>query len=129
MYACALSVGPLQRTTIREPSRNILDALLELGGDLSRVNVVGNDFVAIAGALPACALIMPLKIVSFRYSSPPHTIGTPYIPARAVPVAGCLSVMKLWGMRPTKKAVSQRTNVSYVVMQQARGIGGCGRTS
>ncbi len=25
--------------------------LLELGGDLSRVNVVGNDFVAIAGKL------------------------------------------------------------------------------
>jgi len=28
---------------------NMVKLLLELGGDLSRVNVVGNDFVAIAG--------------------------------------------------------------------------------
>ncbi len=29
---------------------NMVDALLELGGDLSRVNMVGNDFVAVAGS-------------------------------------------------------------------------------
>ncbi len=33
--------------------RVMVDLLLELGGDLSRVNVVGNDFVAIAGRLAA----------------------------------------------------------------------------
>lgn len=28
---------------------NMVDALLELGGDLGKVNSVGNDFVAVAG--------------------------------------------------------------------------------
>ncbi len=32
--------------------RTMVDVLLELGGDLSRVNNVGNDFVAVAGRTP-----------------------------------------------------------------------------
>ena len=51
-----------------ETMLNMVDVLLELGGDLSRVNIVGNDFVAIAGNLhsaccpnlicPGCAYYM-----------------------------------------------------------------------
>ena len=38
-----------QRTGELEDMRGMVDLLLELGGDLSRVNVVGNDIMAIAG--------------------------------------------------------------------------------
>ena len=41
--------------------RSMVDVLLELGGDLSKVNIVGNDFVAVAGrkpaSLPGCSAV------------------------------------------------------------------------
>lgn len=40
---------PLQETGQFETMLDVVNVLLELGGDLSRVNVVGNDFVAVAG--------------------------------------------------------------------------------
>lgn len=36
-----------------ESMRSMVDVLLDLGGDLSKVNTVGNDFVAVAGRLAA----------------------------------------------------------------------------
>ena len=33
--------------------RIMVDVLLELGGDLGKVNIVGNDFVAVAGTVAA----------------------------------------------------------------------------
>ena len=44
---------PLQDTGQFESMLDMVNVLLELGGDLSRVNVVGNDFVAIAGKVTA----------------------------------------------------------------------------
>ena len=38
----------MQETGRSDTMRTMLDVLLELGGDLSRVNIVGNDFLAVA---------------------------------------------------------------------------------
>ena len=38
-----------RRPVLLETMRTVIDVLLELGGDLSAVNAVGNDFVAVAG--------------------------------------------------------------------------------
>ena len=47
---CSYSVDlPLQSTRTFVSMRTMVDVLLELGGDLGRVNIVGNDIVAIAG--------------------------------------------------------------------------------
>ena len=58
-FFCGLPASPctyalcllLQETGQYESMLDMVNLLLELGGDLSRVNVVGNDFVAVAGNL------------------------------------------------------------------------------
>ena len=49
MPLLAPSTYPLQESGRGESMLNMVDALLELGGDLGKVNSVGNDFVAVAG--------------------------------------------------------------------------------
>ena len=44
-----LILSPLQETLKTESMRTVVDVLLELGGDLGRVDSVGNDILAIAG--------------------------------------------------------------------------------
>ncbi len=42
-------ISSVQKTVKMETMLTMVATLRELGGDLSRVNIVGNDFVAIAG--------------------------------------------------------------------------------
>ena len=44
-------ISAVQETGKMETMLTMVAVLRELGGDLSRVNIVGNDFVAIAGKI------------------------------------------------------------------------------
>ena len=53
-------ISAVQETAKMETMLTMVATLRQLGGDLSRVNIVGNDFVAVAGTCSSCQCVTPM---------------------------------------------------------------------
>ncbi len=65
----------MQETCKLETMLTMVALLRELGGDLSRVNIVGNDFVAVAGNPNSSQCILPMPL----YMTPPLCLSRAFL--------------------------------------------------